>query len=364
MRLSFPGSISVPVLILLLSACNTLRSVEPIITVINTPSVAQMPAKSSIPSIPTPQLMKEITLENAGSLETLAVLEIPNYIKGQISQCSLAFSPDGGLLVGACGRNQVPVWDTKSGKVLHLLYDGNQQIVACAFHPYVMILACGGFDREVTLWDPRTGVMIKSLGSHDSPVWDLNYSPDGTLLASCSLADDIRVWDWQHGGMLWSNVIPRAYLSVDFDPTGRTIAYGSRWGYIGILDAASGRNVVDPVKLAKPVGDVAFSPAGRILATGTDDNYIYLWNTTDLSQIATLEGHNGYVNGVDFNSQGTLLVSGSHDGKIALWDVAGLKPIKMFAGHHDTVLRVVFSPDNTRIGSISWDGTVRVWGIH
>ena len=64
-----------------------------------------------------------ITAENADQVRLLRTLEIPDYKRGALSQCSVAFSPDGRLLVAASGKNPVPIWDVESGSVVRRLYE-------------------------------------------------------------------------------------------------------------------------------------------------------------------------------------------------------------------------------------------------
>ena len=214
---------------------------------------------------------ERITPDNAASVVLLRSFEIPNYQPGDLSQCSLDFSPDGSLLVAACGRNAVPVWEVASGELKYSLYpEDDQQIVACSFSPDGGQIACGGFDNTISLWNACTGVKLVEMGKHASPVWEISFSPDGSQLASASLSDDIRVWDVTKGQLLWASQGIRGTLSVSFSPDGSRIAYGTRLGVrAGILNGASGEMVTQFQEPKNNVGDITYSPdrkdAGRRL---------------------------------------------------------------------------------------------------
>ena len=315
--------------------------------------------------------LQPITTANAAKVQLLRTLEIPGYQRGQLSQCSLAFSPDGRLLVGACGKNPVPVWDVQSGFLLRSLYDSSEQIVACTFSPDGSQIACGGFDDTVTLWETNTGRKIGSFEGHTAPIWELAFDLAAMSLASCSLGllgggtggGDVRLWDVPNGELDWSYAGTRDYLSVSFDPSGKTLAFGSIGGAVGILDAATGKLILELTDSSRNIGDVTYSPSGHWLAAGSDDDRIYLWDASNYALSAQFTGHTGYVNGVAFNPDESLLASGSHDKTVGLWDLRNQERIAALKGHQDAALRVAFSPDGTLLASISWDGNVRLWGV-
>ena len=349
--------------ILASSAC---QNTDPTSMQTNTPEPTDTPTPTTTPD--PFSMLQPITTENADKVQLLKTMEIPGYNRGQISQCSLDFSPDGYLLVGACGINQVPVWNVQSGFLLRTLYDHPEQIVTCAFSPDGKTIACGGFDNTITFWDSGTGEKLSDFGSHTSPVWDIAFSPDGKKLVSCSLQDDVRLWDIEKGAMLWSYEGERGYLSgylsVAYHPSGDMVAYGNRRGaYVGTIDVLSGQNLIKLDEPRNAIGDVAFSPSGAYLAAGTDDNTIYIWDTANYQLAMNLKGHKDYVNGIGFIPDGSLLVSGSKDKTLGIWDLAEQNLLTTLTGHQDAILRVAVSPEGTLIASISWDGTVRLWGV-
>ena len=112
-----------------------------------------------------PPELQPISAMNAEQVQLLRTMKIPGYTQGSISQCNPAFSPDGRLLVGACGMNPVPVWDVQTGNLLYHLYETPLQIVTCTFSPDGKTIACGGFDQTITLWDAGTGRRIEAMST-------------------------------------------------------------------------------------------------------------------------------------------------------------------------------------------------------
>jgi WD40 repeat protein len=329
--------------------------------------VAPAPANAE-DALPPLQVM---TTANARDVVLLRTLQIPGFSQSVTSQCSVAFSPDGRLLSGVCYDNTLPIWDVQSGQLLFSLEPSPLHHVAVAFGPDGKRIAAGGFSKRIGLWDIATGEPIRTTSPLPSPIWDLAFSPLGDRLASASLSLDfsqvpgLHLWDFSDGKLLWSyggeGKASPLVLSVDYDPTGKTIACGT-FDSIIIMDAQTGKPI-RTLPIPNHVGDLAFSPDGQLLAAGSDDNKIRLWRTADYELLSALEGHAQYVNGVAFGPDGSFLVSGSHDKKVGIWDVHNGQQLKLLEGHDAAVLRVDVNPSGTLIASVSWDGTVRLWGV-
>lgn len=327
--------------------------------------ISSMPAHTDMP---LPQL-QVITTANAGELKLLKTLQIPGIQTGLLSQCSVAFSPDGKFLSGVCHQNTIPVWDAQSGQLIRSLESSPVQEVALAFSPDGKQIATGGLAGIIRVWDTSSGQMLWASNPLSSPVWELVFSPDGTKLASASFsrsspAPAIHLWNPMNGDLLCeyqNDAEPLKTLSVDYAPDGKTLAYGT-FDSVLVLDAEL-TTLTRSWTIPNHVGDLAFSVDGQFLATGSDDHKIRLWQTSNYELQSTLEEHHHYVNGVTFSPDSTLIVSGSHDQKVGIWDVERGQLLNMLEGHENAVLRVAINPEGTLIASISWDGTVRLWGV-
>jgi WD40 repeat protein len=95
-------------------------------------------------------------------------------------------------------------------------------------------------------------------------------------------------------------------------------------GDVRILDAATGREILQLAGHTSNVFDVAFSPDGQRLATGTGDRTIRLWHARTGQEILTLRGHTMPVGSVRFSADGHRLISASADQTIRVWDATPL----------------------------------------
>jgi len=361
---------------LLLLGCRPVAISTPInptaTRILLTPMMTPSPISSTLASAdaPLPRL-QTITSSNAERVRLLRTLQIPGFKISKLSQCSVAFSPDGKLLSGVCYENTIPIWDVQSGKLLLSLESSPSHEVAVAFNSDGSQIATGGFSNNIRLWDVVTGKLTRSIGPLPSPIWELAYNPNGDRLASANFdrtsSPDVpgaHLWNTSNGELIWDYTESNAkliVLSVDYAPDGKTIAYGTFDSAL-ILDSETGQ-LIKSLPIPNHVGDLAFSSDGRLLATGSDDRKIRLWSMDNYELMATLDGHTHYVNGVAFSPDGKWLASGSHDKRVGIWDVENGLMLQMLEGHKAEVLRVDINPTGTLIASISWDGTVRLWGI-
>jgi WD40 repeat protein len=248
--------------------------------------------------------------------------------------CSVAFSPDGKLLVSAGGsefkpeRNggktsaQVKLWDVAAGKELSELTGHTNKVFSAVFSPDGRTLATGSADQTVRLWDVATRKQRAVLEGHTDAVWSVAFSADGKTVASASADRTVKLWD-----------------------------------------AATGKEVVTFRGHEDEVRAVAFSPDGKTLATGSADWIVRLWDLATQKERAALKGHRGGIQGLAFSSDSTTLATGSLDETVKLWNMATGKERVTLRGHRSGISAVVFSPDDRILASAGMDDAVRLWTL-
>jgi outer membrane protein assembly factor BamB len=248
--------------------------------------------------------------------------------------CSVAFSPDGTLLVSAGGsefkpeRNggkttgQITLWDIAAGKELGEFVGHTNKVFSAVFSPDGKTLATGGADQTVRLWDVTTRQQRAVLEGHADAIWCVAFSPDGKTVASASADRTVKLWEANTGK-------ERGTLKGHEDE----------------------------------VRAVAFSPDGKTLATGSADWTVRLWDLNTQKERAVLNKHRGGVQSIAFTSDGSTLASGSSDETVKLWNVMNCTERTTLRGHRSGISAIAFSPNNRTLASAGMDDAVRLWDL-
>ena len=293
---------------------------------------------------------------------------------------SIAFSPDGKRLATGCRSGKAGIWDASDGKNLYGWLEHNNNSVNCvAFSPNGAILATASDDDNVKIWDASTGDIIKRL-HHNANISSVTFSPDGSKLAtasrdypanpdeSYSLVSTIMVWNTFNWNLLYASnwnlsepfdIYYGNINSLKFSPDGSRLAIGGQFGEAKILNASTGKQLVNLIKNYYDIYDMNFSPDGTKLAVTGMDQTVWIYDAfTGKTLLKQKIG--GWGNSVAFSPDGTSLAIACADNTARILDASnGVEITRM--QHDDDVYSVAFSLDGTKLATGSKDGTARVW---
>ena len=108
---------------------------------------------------------------------------------------------------------------------------------------------------------------------------------------------------------------------------------------------------------------MAFSPDGTTVITGSYDRKARLWDAATGRQLGQPLMHPDGVRAVAFSPDGTTVITGGDEKTARLWDVSMRRPIGPPRTHQAAVRAVAFSPDGTTVITGSMDGRVRFWNV-
>jgi hypothetical protein len=257
-------------------------------------------------------------------------------LKLQGSSTPLAFSPDSETLaVGTWShdRTDVRLWDVASGRMTAILHptSANQRLVTLAFSPDGSVLVGGGGPVHrgvVYVW--RRATPSQRPGQFRTPgtVEELRFTPDGSHLVVST--------GWGDGGyfVLWDTAAQRIVKTVRADdagvlasglsPDARTLITGGQTGIVRLWELPAGTPRGAPLTGLMGFADtVGLAPDGRTAVGADAAGNVLLWDVPTRSTIGDAfpgpaAGRNAAAS---FTPDGHNVVVVSDTGEGWLWDV-------------------------------------------
>jgi len=316
---------------------------------------------------------------------------------------SVAFSPDGRIVLTGSADGLAQLWNGSSGEPLGSPLAHQAPVEEVAFFPDGQTIVTGG-GRAVRFWSVATRQPLPSLPDHSAAVHALALSRDGTRLVTGDEEGVARVWDTSNGELAAPLLVHRsAIFSAAFSADGKTVLTGADNGIVhfwdgtsgqrhlmrlthrstvyGIAvsadgrriltgsddstarlwDAATGQLVGAPLEQRGSVMAVAFHPGGKVLVTGSGDATARVWSEPPGPPEKAILQQRGRVQAAAFRPDGHVLVAGGSDRSAQLWDTRTFTPLGPPLIHPGEVLEVAYSPDGKTILTGCSDGTGRLW---
>lgn len=252
------------------------------------------------------------------NLAATAIMPVPIY---DFAVHSLAFRPDGQMLLAGTGNGLVHSWKTDGWQYQASLGAHKDWAFALAWFPNGQGFASGGGDNLVHLYRVNELLPHSTLRGHTADVHAVVITSDGKSLLSAGDDRQVQLWD------LATKTV-RATLGEH----------------------------------TRQVPTAAISPNDQAAATGSRDGTINLWNLSDHTLERTLKGHEKDVLSVKFSGDGRRLASASYDQTVRLWNIKSGELELTLIGHTNRVFGVAFSPNDQLLASAG-DSSVRIWQL-
>jgi WD40 repeat protein/serine/threonine protein kinase len=324
-------------------------------------------------------------------------------------------------------RANLSAWRRQSLR-LKGVYSHDRAITSVAFSPDGHVVLTASEDGTARLWDVSSARPNGATMVHKGPIRSAAFSPDGKAVVTASDDRTARLWDAVNGRP-FGQPMPHANTvgHATFSPNGKVVltgesSSGTSEGVAQLWDAATGRSLGQPLptglRLKDDVRALAFSPGGDTILVGTHYQ-VELWSEAALkraqdfrrraAKMASPHGTDAteriygpfrtgdpawnrfrkdsygpfrfedprvasatasfakrldesWLTVAAFSPDGKTVVTASKLGQAHLWDVGtGKKRLETPMVHQGPIRSAAFSPDGKTVVTGSDDKTARLW---
>ncbi|MFO7848996.1 MAG: hypothetical protein R6V67_03450, partial [Spirochaetia bacterium] len=222
------------------------------------------------------------------------------------------------------------------GKRLHLLRGHAENVNSVAFTPDGGMLLSGSKDGSVRVWDPEEGKQLHLFQGHSEEVHTVTTAPGGERAYSAGGDGTLREWfleeDFAPG--FAEKINKFRVLTVRVSRDGEKIAYT---GMDNIYDSAEKEwRRTYPVYFADLTDDgpknqemrdghshyiwgLAWSPEGKTVVSGGNDQQIYFWDAENEYTFQRLRSPSGRMWDIEYSPDGRRVFLATEDGDIVVY---------------------------------------------
>ena len=321
---------------------------------------------------------------------------------------SIAFSPDGTLLVSGGMDANIRLWNIETQEQIHAFTTHNLAVISVDFSPDGTFLASASYDDTVRVWNIKKKRQVASLDTQNlfaSEPQHVLFSPNDSLVAISVIKGQLILWDFQTQKIRRQIDHQMIFPSIALSADGKTllsIAPGDR-GDLKFWDVETGkqlaiqqntqnkrliahpnRNLVAsfswwspaPVRLwdvgqrtelaQLPVDgnviSVAFNPVSDQLALIAGETTIQIWDIATQKLVRQKETHTGGISSLTLSSNGKTLATSHYDYSVRLWNIERGVERARFIGHTRVPWVLAFSPDGAMLATAR-SRTVHIWDV-
>ncbi len=281
---------------------------------------------------------------------------------------TVAYSPDGNLLLTGAQDNMVRLWDADTGNMLREFEGHEDWVWDIAFSPDGTQAVSGSLDGIVILWDIESGEEIKRFSTGDNRVNGVDFSDDGTQILSGGGAV-MTLWDIESGEAIttFEDDFSSIY-DVDLSPSGFTALSGFEDGRVVLWNVNTGQSLLTYDATVgghtDEVWSVEYTADESGFLSSSQDNRVLLWRFEENTPVQSFIGHSSRVTAAQFSADGTQIVTSGEDNSVIIWNVETGAPLRRFLGHSSLIYDIAYNPVREEVVSAGWDNSARIWDLN
>jgi WD40 repeat protein len=286
---------------------------------------------------------------------------------------SVTASEDGRILLSGGDDGLVRLWRLDSGHAVSPSHDFAVRALAVTPDGAVVVSACGNLPSNlnphevgsstVCAWDGQTARL-----RHSMRIWlpdgpdALALAPDGKRVA-IALGSSLRLWEIGSESDVRSFEGHKGDIhAVAFGRKGQHLISAGSDGTLRRWDVESAVTL-DKLYIGGRTMSIAVPWDDSIAIVGKQDGTVSMWDLDKQKQVHTIQGHQGRVFSVALSPDGKIFASGAEDKLVKVWSRESGAHLHTLMGHENAVLGVAVCESGDRVYSASWDRSIRLWDV-
>ncbi|MCG3126799.1 MAG: hypothetical protein CHACPFDD_01654 [Phycisphaerae bacterium] len=272
------------------------------------------------------------------------------------------FSPDGRFL--AIARiDGVEIWATDELARLRKL--GERRFDTLAYSPDGALLVAGDYLGSLVGMEATSGRVLWEATAHDGRVSSVAVSPNGGVAVTGGGGDaSVHVWRLTDGARLATLIDGQLNGAPSVSPRSDLFATPMQLGEhshgVGLRRVSDGELVGVLSGHEQGVDAIGFSTQLPILASAAWRD-VRLWSLTDLSNYLTISSPVHRFRVLAFSPDGVTLATANTDTRIQMWSVLDGSLVRSFPRSTHGFTDLAFSRDGDEILSADDGDNVRIW---
>jgi WD40 repeat protein len=260
---------------------------------------------------------------------------------GDMSICSVAFSPDDGFLVAGLSGGTISVWNVQTGTMFQTFkWDMWSATYSVAFSPCGTMIASGNTDWTVQIWNIVSGGWECVFKGHSGTVMGVCWLPMWNQIVSASNDLTVRIWDVQKQTCL--KIFAHYHDRVtDLAFSQGLLLVASKNGTANIYDPQSG-DIIHVIRSNNITHSHFSIDGGKVLVASRNSGDIWDITTSTLIHVGSIK-YNGEQ--ATFSPDGTRLAS-IYGKFMKIWETGTRYNHHEASTHvHNTIDNIHISPD-------------------